>query len=454
MCATPNTTQRDEESVEEPARAQLWLRWVFPRDSTATALHHGLILGRDVECEERLEGSGVSRRHAEVQRQGPAFAIRDLGSTNGSFVNGKRVEHAVISPGSVLRLGEQVGVVVECVGAPGDFRELAAGLFGGHEVALALADAERAAASSLPIVIVGATGTGKERVAHAIHELSRRPGPFHALNCAALPVDLAEAELFGYRKGSFTGAERANIGHLRAADRGTLFLDEIADLPPALQGKLLRVLEEHTVTPLGETVAIPIDVRVLVAARCSLQDAVAAGRFREDLLARLAGLTLTLPLLRDRPGDVALLFQYFVNDYSGGRPPRIESKLIEALCLYAWPTNVRGLKQLAHQMVAVHGQEPVLKRSALPQELLARLPPPSESIPPASTAPPKPRREHDVHRLALALQQTRGNVASAAALLGFSRHRAYRLLDGRSLADFLAADSNGEHADDGEKPTS
>lgn len=445
MGETWDTTVPDDESVRGTVRPRLWLRWVSPSYQPAIALEHGLDIGRDSECRVRLNGKGVSRRHAEIYRQGPVFALKDLGSTNGTFLNGQRTQHAAIVPGAVLRVGEHVGVFSESLAEPSHFRELARGLYGGQELDAALAALRRAASSNLSVLITGATGTGKERVARAIHDWSGRKGPFHALNCAALPKDLAEAELFGYRKGAFTGAERANIGHFRAADRGTLFLDEIADLPLLLQAKLLRVLEEGVVTSIGDTESTPIDVRVVAAAQRPLAAAVLSQSFREDLLARLAGMSVSLPTLRERRADVAPLFQHFINHYSGGRPPEVEAKLIEALCVHDWPCNLRELEQLSRQLLAVHGLEPMLKRSLVPAELLARLPSNSESIPPLSNGDASDRRDHDLQRLAGALLQTQGNVASAAALLGFSRQRAYRLLDGRTVAAVLAeqATENG-----------
>ena len=430
------TTQREDDSVAGVVCPKTWLRWVFPPDHEGVPLEHGLAIGRDAECQVQLGGNGVSRRHLEVYRQGPVFALKDLGSTNGSFLDGKRFEHAPVTPGAVLRVGDHVGIFVESVGRPGEFGEIALGLFGGQELRVALDAVGRAATSDLSVVIIGATGTGKERVARAVHQLSGRKGPFHAINCAALPKSLAEAELFGYRKGAFTGAERASIGHFRAADRGTLFLDEIAELPLSLQSKLLRVLEERTVTPLGETEAIPIDVRVIAATQRPLPDSVAAREFRDDLMARLDGLTVLLPALRDRPADIAPLFQCFVTNYSGGRPPEIDSKLIECLCLYHWPGNVREMEQLARRLLAVHGVEPLLKRSFLPESLLSRLPQGSVSRPPPE-GPLSERREYDVRRLAQALKQTAGNVSAAAALVGFSRQRAYRLLDGQNPTEFV-----------------
>ena len=436
MCATRDTTLRDQESIAGVARPRMWLRWVFP-SSSAVCLDHGLSIGRDEDCKVRLDGAGVSRRHAEIHRQGPVFALKDLGSTNGTFLDGKRVQHAAVVPGSVLRVGEHVGIFVEAPEAPADFRQLASGLFGGDEVQRALEAVRRAAKSTLPILLVGATGSGKERVARAVHEFSARTGAFHALNCAALPKDLAEAELFGYRKGAFTGAERAGLGHFRAADGGTLFLDEVTELPLALQAKLLRVLEEQVVTPLGDTEGVPIDVRIVAAAQRPLSEAVAQRAFREDLLSRLAGLTVQLPKLCERAADIAPLFQYFVHHYSGGRPPRIEAKLIEALCLHEWPRNVRELEHVARQVLAVNGLEPTLKRSLLPRELLDTLPLTTDSALPPVAAEPMERRDHDMSRLAEALQQTQGSVAQSAALLGISRQRVYRLLGGDSPTAYV-----------------
>jgi len=429
MCVTWDTTQREDEPLAGAERSRIWLKWVFPPVDRPVALDHGLVVGRDESCEIRLEGNGVSRRHLQIHRQGPIFALKDLESTNGTFLNGKRIQHAAVVPGAVLRVGDHVAVFVESVAPPSAFAELASGIWGGHELQLSLSAARCAATSDIPILLIGATGTGKERVARAIHELSGREGPFHALNCAALPKDLAEAELFGYRKGAFTGADRASSGHFRAADGGTLFLDEIGELPACIQAKLLRVLEEHAVMGLGETSASPINVRIIAAAQSPLDDATSEKRFREDLLARLAGLIVTLPTLRERRGDVAALFMHFIERYSGPRRPQIEARLIEALCVYGWPANVRELEQVARQLLAVHGSKDIIKREALPKQLLAQLPSVAETVP-APSAGSSERRDHDLQRLAIALQQSAGNVAAAAALLGFSRHRAYRLLGG------------------------
>jgi hypothetical protein len=275
-------------------------------------------IGRDEDCAASLAGQDVSRRHAVLRAQGPHRILTDLDSRNGTWVNGRRVRSVVLSDGDVVRVGGWVGVVTR---SAGPFGALAPGLFGGEALRRALGAAEAAARSDLPIVLEGETGTGKEAVAKAIHAWSGRRGPLVAVNCAALPEPLAEGELFGYRRGAFTGAEQASPGHFRAAQHGTLLLDEICELPLPLQAKLLRVLEEREVQPLGEARPVKLDVRVLTAAQRSLAQAVAEGEFRADLYARLDGLTLKLPPLRQRKADVPYLFARLLLSASGATGP-------------------------------------------------------------------------------------------------------------------------------------
>lgn len=447
MGGSAETTQREDDPVRTTVRPKLWLSWAHPIASEGIEVEHGLVLGRDESCNVNVEGVGVSRRHVEFCRQGPLFALKDLGSTNGTHLNGKRVEHAAIAPGDVLRIGDHIGVFDESIARPRGFRQIAEGLLGGDALQASLSAATRAATSDLSLVLIGATGTGKERVARGIHELSGRKGPLHAINCAALPPHLAEAELFGHRRGAFTGAERPGLGHFRAADQGTLFLDEIAELPLSLQAKLLRVLEERTVRPLGDTDSVPVDVRVIAATQRPLCEAVDRGQFRSDLLARLAGLTVDLPPLCERRADVAPLFLVFLRHYSGGRPPKTDPRLIEALTLLDWPGNVRELEQLARRTLAVNGTEPVLTREVLPSALLARLPT-NPAVASAPLVPAVDRRTHDLQRLAHALTETGGRVAAAATLVGFSRQRAYRLLEGYSTSAFVTLHSTPPPARD------
>jgi transcriptional regulator with PAS, ATPase and Fis domain len=312
-------------------------------------------------------------------------------------------------------------------------REVAPGSWFGPGLASELDQLERIAKSDLPVVLWGETGVGKERMARALHVLSGRSGAYHGINCAALPAALAEAELFGHRRGAFTGADQAGLGHLRAAHEGTLLLDELADLSLPLQAKLLRALQEKSVIPLGETRPFPIDVRIVAACQAPLADLVAQERLRPDLAARLNGLSIEVPPLRQRRLDVAQLLGYFLATYSGGRPPEVEPELLESLLVYGWPGNVRELELIARRLLVLHSHEPVLRLAHLPPEL-ARKP----SGPPSTLPPAADRREHDERAFARELRQNGGKIAPAALAANISRQRAYRLLGERSVSVFLS----------------
>jgi DNA-binding NtrC family response regulator len=206
----------------------------------------------------------------------------------------------------------------------------------------------RIADAPMTVLILGETGTGKELVAEAIHRGSKRSaGPFIRLNCAALPENLLESELFGHERGAFTGADRRKVGFFEAAAGGTLFLDEIGEMPLPLQAKLLRVLERRAITRVGGTAEVAVDVRVVAATHRDLDAEVRDGRFRQDLLFRVGGFTLAIPPLRDRPVEIMPLAEHFARAAAGeqGRSvPAIDDDARDALCAYAWPGNVRELK--------------------------------------------------------------------------------------------------------------
>jgi two-component system response regulator FlrC len=375
-----------------------------------------------------LPGVEISRRHAEFQVEGAVFALRDLNSRNGTFVNALRQTEAFLAIGDVVRCGEWVGIIAE-EGEQEGFGEIAPGWYGGPTLSM-VAEPARRIAADLPIIVQGETGTGKEGMARAIHGWSKRGGAFVAVNCAALPPHLAEAELFGYRKGAFTGADRASTGLFRAAHGGTLFLDELLELPASVQPKLLRVLEQQEVLPLGETTPVPIEVRVVAATQESLTDAVAEGHFRADLHARLDGLTVILPPLRGRREDIAPLCLAFLREHSRGQPPEVEPKLMEAFCLYDWPLNVRELLLLVRRLVGLFGHERVLKKTHLPERILRKTP--GNASHPSSHTPKREWRrlndEAEIEALLDSLRTHGGSVARAAAALGISRARGYRLL--------------------------
>jgi two-component system response regulator FlrC len=426
--------------------SDLALVWMFPQPSQpAIGLRIAdagkLVIGRDEGCSVQLPGNDVSRRHAELRGSddGMGVEIVDLGSRNGARVNGQRVSSAHLRRGDVVRLGGWLGVVTEGLGA---WKEIAPGLWGGATLQSVLEPLQRAALSELPVILEGETGTGKEVVTRSLHKWSARSGALVAVNCAALPEALAEGELFGYRRGAFTGADKASQGFFRSAEGGTLLLDEVTDLPLPLQAKLLRVLEEHEVQPLGETRPIPIDVRVVVAGQQSLLEASRQGRFRPDLLARLDGVTVHLPPLRNRREDVSPLFSHFLTELGRGTVPSVDVDFIERLCLHDWPFNVRELLLLVRRLMVLHGGESTWKASHLP----ARIGDPSPSraedaagtarplpVPPRAATRAEPVEPVELPALVSALRASGGNVARAAVMLGISRQRAYRLMEGQAV---------------------
>ena len=413
----------------QPSRPPLPLDWNDPEPR---------VLGREESSAVCLAGTDVSRRHASLQRGADGqLTLVDLESRNGTQVNGAAIRVKRVGPGDVLRLGGWVGVIAD---APEPVLELAPGLFGGGVLRRAIAPLTTAARSDLPIVLEGETGTGKEVVARAIHAWSGRSGPFVAVNCAALPLGLAEAELFGYRRGAFTGADRASPGFFRSADGGTLLLDEISELPLALQAKLLRVLEQREVQPLGEPRPVPVDVRVVVAGQESLLDAVRERRFRADLLARLDGMSVRLPPLRARREDVPALFSRLWTALGQGAQPSLEFDFVERLCIHDWPLNVRELVLLVRRLLVFYVGEPSLRARHLPARIgeggehsrapdAAREPLVTEKTGEAVAS----LERIELPELIAALRAAQGNVTRASTLLGITRQRAYRLIEGHAL---------------------
>lgn len=283
---------------------------------------------------------------------------------------------------------------------------------------------ERVARRDVTVLIRGETGTGKELVAQAIHDASpRAPGPFRAINCAALPPNLLESELFGHVKGAFTGAVRDVPGHFRMAEGGTLFLDEVAELSLDLQAKLLRVLQERTVIPVGGRDPVPIDVRIVSATHRSLRSAVVDGEFREDLLYRLRVIPLFIPPLRDRREDVSLLAWRFLDLLNDGqRSVRdLSAGAREHLEHYDWPGNVREL-QNAMEYAFVMGDGPILQEADLPPEIRGD----EEAAPKANTPGDVSASTPQAERILRALERAGGHRGRAAAILGMSRSTLWR----------------------------
>jgi DNA-binding NtrC family response regulator len=274
----------------------------------------------------------------------------------------------------------------------------------------------------MPMLLLGETGTGKEICARALHALSKRSGPFIAVNCGAIPQSLVEAQLFGFVKGAFTGADRSESGLVRAAEGGTLLLDEIGDLPPSSQAALLRVLQNSEVTPVGSSQPLQVDVRVISATHRPLAELAAQGSFREDLLARLAGFELRLPALRERREDLGLLIGAILARQS---VPALRASTARALFFHDWPHNIRELEQCLGSSSVLAGTEPIAVEH-LPQHLrqrqASRTEPPESERPVALSAEDAELRA----RVIEALSATGGNLSEAARRMGKARQQLQR----------------------------
>ena len=284
---------------------------------------------------------------------------------------------------------------------------------------------ERVASTSVSVMLLGASGTGKELLARAVHERSdRAEGPFVAINCAAIPENLLEAELFGYERGAFTGAVKSNVGKIELAQGGTLFLDEVGDIPLPLQVKLLRFLQERVIERIGGRQPISVDTRIVCATHQDLQAMIAEGRFREDLYYRLAEVVVKIPSLAERPGDAALLARHFANRFAREMNPKVQGLAADALAAvdsYSWPGNVRELEnRLKRAVIMADGRLVTAADLDLPGTA-----PAGGEIPINLRAA---REVADRKAIRQALSRTDNNISGAAKLLGISRPTLYDLL--------------------------
>ena len=402
---------------------------------------------------EHIEGSRyrvtvpdrwMSSAHA-ILRKGPDhWVLEDLQSKNGTLVNGERCEREALDDGDLLELGHTFFIFREATAvAEGGRRTLHANELRPSAPGLATLIPELAeqfgrldavSPSLVSVIIEGESGTGKELVARAIHQLSGRAGDFIAVNCAALPQTLVESELFGYRKGAFSGATEDRTGLIRSADRGTLFLDEIGDLPPSAQAVFLRVLQESEVLPVGATRPVKVDIRLLAATHRDLEALIAENRFRGDLLARLSGLTLRLPPLRARREDLGLLIGMLLRRHFQSRAEQVSltSEAARALLLYEWPLNIRELEKCLTTAVVL-ARDGVIQETHLPGPVRAAAHPslsPKESTEEAGAeAEPIHLSEGDQRRreeVVTLLREHGGNITSVARALGKGRFQVQR----------------------------
>jgi DNA-binding NtrC family response regulator len=411
--------------------------------------------GRGGQCDVVIDHVSVSRRHAALHL-GSQLELEDLGSSNGSKVDGQR-----IGPGVRVPL---VGAVHVEIGAARLLLEHPA-LRGAGDATLPAADgvAERpsmdraaelielVAPSHLSVILHGETGVGKELAAQDIHRKSRRAdGPFLRLNCAAVPDALLESELFGYERGAFTGAVQAKSGLLEAARGGTMLFDEIGEMPLPAQAKLLRVLESREVTRVGGLEPRPIDVRFVAATHRRLPELVLAGAFREDLYFRLNGVSIFIPPLRERLTEVVPLSARFAAAAAaslGRAAPDFTAAALAALRAYAWPGNIRELKNAVERAAVVCGGT-IDIRHLPPEVLIAR---PAERAVAAPASVPRPGHgapmaasagvatglsgepDAERQRIIAALEQCGGHQGRAAEVLGISRRTLLARLDAHQL---------------------
>lgn len=447
------------------ARAILWVHPV----ERLYPLHEGTtLIGRASDAGIQLTGDQVSRRHATLSVSENQIVLRDEGSLNKPRCNFVSLPECRLSNNDVVRIGDWIGVVLE--GVPPEslvappFETLTDGVLIGPRSRAMWQTLAQMAQRPLAVVIEGESGTGKEVVASAIHRLSGRKGRFVPVNCAAQPDGLFEAQFLGHTKGAFTGAHQAAEGYFAAADHGTLFLDELAELTLGQQAKVLRVVEEAKVTPVGSTQARDVNVRIVSAAQRSLSLAADEGRFRGDLHARLGGVTLRLLPLRERREEIPRLFRAAL-ERELGHLPQLSAGFVERLCLQPWRLNVRELLGGARRCAALYPNVPELSTPHLAAVLdlgvdgndsRAGSEPKSPVSARSAEGTPAPPRTHDsgtyaavgsrtrawlarhkedLENLRRALQETRGNLSQAARQIGISRHQAQRLVQAAAELD-------------------
>ena len=413
--------------------------------------------------EIRVPDSWMSSTHLRLIALDGRWVMIDEDSTNGTLLNGVPQERAVLTDGDLLELGhtfffyrELVSTGVDAGSGHGEtdvgWTRAGAEAPGGVEtepvlgldtllpsLAERFATLAQIAASSLSVILQGETGTGKEVVAHAVHRLSGRSGPFVAVNCGALPESLIETELFGYRKGAFSGAGEDRPGLVRSADRGTLFLDEIGDLPASSQAAFLRVLQESEVVAVGATRPVKVDVRIVAATHRDLAALVARGEFRRDLFARLSGYMLELPPLRARREDLGILVASLLRKLSpaGASELAFSSDAARALLLHDWPLNIRELeKWLTMASVLAKGGRIELAHLPRPAPVPLAVGPDLrvQPVPAAAAADPGQSRidtlsaddaARRVELLAL-FREHAGNISAVARVMGKGRTQIQR----------------------------
>ena len=429
-------------------KAYLYIR-TGPNDGEIHALARPVaIFGRGADCDVRLNDPYVSRQHFRIEQRGENYWMFDLGSANCTAINGMPKKERELKHGDEIHVGSTRilfltgstpiggGGMSSVSGVTLVFTKRFQGgaqfemIGSSQEMAHVFELVERVAPLDTTVLIYGESGTGKELVAQALHHSGKRPhGPMVTVNCAAIPRELTESELFGHEKGAFTGAHAQRLGKFELADGGTLFLDEIAELPLEGQAKLLRVLEEHKFSRVGGEHECKVDVRVVAATHQDLAGMVQRGQFRQDLLYRLEVVSLKVPSLRERNNDIELLARHFLDQFGqkvGRRIDSISPEAMEKLKSHPWPGNVRELKNVIERAVIL-GKKPIVQPEDIFLSQRSGMQEAAEGI--GANAPMIPLDELFVRvarpHIERALHLANGNKSKAAELLGIPRSSLY-----------------------------
>ena len=421
------TVRAARRTVEAATRLALYV--LEPR--RCHIVDRAILVGRSSECDVVVEDAASSRVHLRLVPEGGAVRITDIDSRNGTFLDGHELRGTAVISRGVLRFGDSVAVI-----APAPDEDVAnhvGPLVGGASLAKCRRIASLVAATDLPLLVTGETGTGKEVVARWAHQLSARSGLLVAVNCAALPESLLEAELFGHVKGAFTGAAQSSRGLVASAAGGTLFLDEVGELPLAVQAKLLRVLEDHLVRPLGAdgSAGQHVDFRVISATNVDLRAAALRGSFRSDLYARLSAVEVAMPPLRERIEDLPLLVAHLLA--RANATASLSPDALEAIARHAWPQNIRQLDFALRRAVAVATGRVELEH--LGDELRLDFRKNAANIAAQAASERRMSASSIITRevLEAALREHRGNVRRVGQALNIPRTRLYRLVSKWSI---------------------
>jgi DNA-binding NtrC family response regulator len=413
----------------------------------------GLVIGADPTADVVLKDPSVSRRHMSVRASAGGFEVSDLGSRNGTFLDSVSIQKATVPVGANLRVGATLLQLVPAEDAmpiPPSSASSFGGMIGSSPAMRQVyALLERASRSNAPILLLGESGTGKELAARAVHDASpRKDGPFVVFDCGASSENLIESDLFGHRKGAFTGAQEDRTGAFERAHGGTLFLDEIGDLPLSLQPKLLRMLESGEAMALGAKGHSRFDVRIVAATHHDLAEAVRRGAFRGDLYYRLAVVEVHLPPLRHRVEDLDALIGGFLRREGATDVSGLASRNLDRLRAYAWPGNVRELRNVIARAMALSAPStPFAEMPILLAGTIAAPDAPSiRADKPYHDAKADLLARFEREYLADLLARANGNVSQAARMAGVGRKLLYSMLSRTGLGS--AADEPPASDDD------